>query len=127
MNILEEKMEVGLKFGHIEIFATDPERSKQFYCDVLGFELQVTQSSQLIWLKKGEIEILLRPGRPSQSASRYEDAPTGFVLYTDNVHEMLEELVARGLEVRGTVDSEKCFTFTDPDGNWFQLVDPHDH
>jgi catechol 2,3-dioxygenase-like lactoylglutathione lyase family enzyme len=116
-----------MKFGHIEILAADPQRSKQFYSDVLGFELEVVQNGQNIWLKKGDSEILIRPGRPSQSASRYEVAPTGFVLYTDNVQDTLSELVARGLQVRGTVDSEKCYTFTDPDGNWFQLVNPHDH
>jgi catechol 2,3-dioxygenase-like lactoylglutathione lyase family enzyme len=121
------KREVKLKFGHIEIFSSDPERSKQFYCDVLGFELEVIQNGLLIWLKKGDLEILIRPGRPTQSASRYEDSPTGFVLYSSNVQETLNELVERGLQVRGTVDSDKCYTFTDPDGNWFQLVDPHDH
>jgi catechol 2,3-dioxygenase-like lactoylglutathione lyase family enzyme len=121
------KREVKLKFGHIEIFSSDPERSKQFYCDVLGFELEVIQNGLLIWLKKGDLEILIRPGRLTQSVSRYEDSPTGFVLYSSNVQETLNELVERGLQVRGTVDSDKCYTFTDPDGNWFQLVDPHDH
>jgi catechol 2,3-dioxygenase-like lactoylglutathione lyase family enzyme len=121
------KREVKLKFGHIEIFSSDPERSQQFYCDVLGFELEVIQNGLLIWLKKGDLEILIRPGRPTQSISRYEDSPTGFVLYSSNVQETLNELVERGLQVRGTVDSDKCYTFTDPDGNWFQLVDPHDH
>ena len=116
-----------MKFGHIEILTTDTQRSKQFYCDVLGFELEVIQNGQNIWLKKGDLEILIRPGLPSQSASRYEEAPTGFVLYTDNVQQTLDELISRGLQVRGTVDSDKCYTFTDPDGNWFQLVDPHDH
>jgi catechol 2,3-dioxygenase-like lactoylglutathione lyase family enzyme len=121
------KREVKLKFGHIEIFSSDPERSKQFYCDVLGFELEVIQNGLLIWLKKGDLEILIRPGRPTQPASRYEDSPTGFVLYASNVQETLNELVERGLQVKGIVDSDKCYTFTDPDGNWFQLVDPHDH
>jgi catechol 2,3-dioxygenase-like lactoylglutathione lyase family enzyme len=40
-----------MKFGHIEILAADPQRSKQFYSDVLGFELEVVQNGQNIWLK----------------------------------------------------------------------------
>jgi catechol 2,3-dioxygenase-like lactoylglutathione lyase family enzyme len=127
MGTFKEKEDVDLKFGHIEILAADLERSKQFYCDILGFEVEVIQLEQYIWLKKGSMSILIRPGRPTQQVDRYEDAQTGFVIYTDNVHETLKALVARGLKVKGTVDSEKCFTFTDPDGNWFQLVDPHDH
>lgn len=121
------KREVNLKFGHIEILSSDPHRAKEFYCDVLGFELEVIQNEQYIWLSKGDLGILIRPGKPPQAASRYEDAPTGFVLYSSNVQETLSELVSKGLQIRGTVDSEKCYTFTDPDGNWFQLVDPHDH
>jgi hypothetical protein len=51
----------------------------------------------------------------------------GIVLYTSNVEKVLKELVDKVLQVKGTVDSSKCYTFTDPDGNWFQLVDPDDH
>ena len=36
------------------------------------------------------------------------------------------ELISRGLIFRGTDGSDECLTFTDPDGNWFQLTDP-DH
>lgn len=121
------KMDIDLRFGHIEILSSDPHRLKSFYCDVLGFELEIIQNEQYIWLNKGEMTILIRPGEPPQPAGRYEDAPTGFILYTSNVQETLRVLVANGLEIKGTVDSDKCFTFTDPDGNWFQLVDPHDH
>lgn len=113
--------------GHIEIFAADPLRSMQFYKDILGFELTLVQDNHLVWLKKGDLEILLRPGSPAQAAARYEEAAFGFVLYTDDLDSAVQELQSRGLEFKGTVDSEKCLTFTDPDGNWFQLVNPNDH
>jgi catechol 2,3-dioxygenase-like lactoylglutathione lyase family enzyme len=116
-----------MKFGHIEILASDPLRSRQFYEDVLGFEVTVIQNERFIWLKKGILEIIIRPGRQQPVASRYEDAPVGFVLYTEDVEMMLSDLVSKGLQVKGTVDSEKCYTFTDLDGNWFQLVNPDDH
>jgi hypothetical protein len=50
-----------------------------------------------------------------------------FVLYTDDLEGSPQRLVDHGVEINETVDSDKCYTFTDPDGNWFQLVDPNDH
>ncbi len=116
-----------MQFGHIEILAVDPARSQRFYTDVLGFEVTVAQSDRLIWLQKDGLEILIRPGRPRPVAGRYEEAAVGFVLYTDDLEGSLQRLVDHGVEIKGTVDSDKCYTFTDPDGNWFQLVDPNDH
>ena len=63
-----------VRFGHIEVFVTDPARSKRFYRDVLGFEVTATQGDRFVWLQKGDVEILLRAGRPPQPASRYEGA-----------------------------------------------------
>jgi catechol 2,3-dioxygenase-like lactoylglutathione lyase family enzyme len=123
----ENLKETMMKLGHIEILVEDPKRSQQFYCDVLGFELVTIQNELFFWLKKGQQEFLIRPGRRQEAPSQYENAPVGFVLYTDNVEESLAELKRKGVEIRGTVDSIKCFTFTDPDGNWFQLVNPNDH
>lgn len=116
-----------MKLGHIEVLSRDPQSSQQFYREVLGFELTAVQEQQFFWLKKEDLEILIRPGNPPAPAPRYEDAPTGFVLYTSALDSMLKKLVHRGLEVKGIVDSDKCYTFNDPDGNWFQLVDPDDH
>lgn len=116
-----------MELGHIEILAEDPLRAQKFYCDVLGFEVVTIQNEQFIWLIKDQQEILIRPGRRHTSANRYEDAPLGFVFYTNNVDKTLKELKEKGVQIKGTVDSNKCFTFTDPDGNWFQLVNPNDH
>jgi catechol 2,3-dioxygenase-like lactoylglutathione lyase family enzyme len=114
-----------MQFGHIELFASDTQRSRHFYENVLDFEVTAVQG-QNVWLQKDNIEILLRPGQPPPPAARYQDAPSGLVLYTDDLPGTMAELRGRGLEFKGTVDSDKCHTFTDPDGNWFQLVDPGD-
>jgi catechol 2,3-dioxygenase-like lactoylglutathione lyase family enzyme len=115
-----------IRFGNIEVFASDLEQSLRFYRERLGFEITAVQGDRFVWLRKNGVEILLRQGRPSQPASRYEDASTGLVLYTESLDEMVDELEGRGLQFRGTVDSDRCPTFTDPDGNWFQLVYPAD-
>lgn len=116
-----------MTFGHIELFVADPQRSRDFYRDALGFTVEAEQSERIIWMKKDHVEILLRPAAEIDAFPRYESAPFGFVLYTDDLAATSAELERRGIAFRGTVDSDKCLTFTDPDGHWFQLVDPNDH
>ena len=112
-----------MKLGHIELFVENPMKSKDFYVDVLGFELVVVQENQFVWVKSGVIEILLRPGKNASPPDTYSGA--GIALYTDNVQSSAEQLRQRGLEFKGTDGSDSCLTFTDLDGHWFQLVNPN--
>jgi catechol 2,3-dioxygenase-like lactoylglutathione lyase family enzyme len=111
-----------LSFGHVELFVRDPAASVAFYRDVLGFRLVTVQDGPFAWLQLGPVEVLLRPGAPT-SLARYQDAACGLVLYTDDVPAALQALQSRGLKLRGD-DGAGCPVFTDPDGHWFQLVDP---
>src|SRR5437762_3376151 len=111
--------------GHIELFVRDPRASRAFYENVLGFEL-VAEQGQHVWLKLGNVEVLLRPGTGTK-ARDYASAASGLVLYTDDLEATAAKLTARGLTFSGTDGSEKCRTFCDPDGHWFQLVNPDDH
>jgi catechol 2,3-dioxygenase-like lactoylglutathione lyase family enzyme len=113
-----------MRIGHIELFVADPMRSLAFYRDVLGFDVTEVQRESVVWLKKGDFEILLRPGNAQAPAQRYADSSQGIVLYTDDLEGTLAELQSRGLALRGTDGPPCCPTFTDPDGHWFQLVDP---
>lgn len=114
-----------MKIGHIELFVKDALASRDFYESVLGFEVGAVQSPGQVWVRSGEMEILLRRGNPANS-STYETSNSGIVLYTDDLDSTARDLSQRGLEFRGTVDTDKCLTFTDPDGQWFQLVNPND-
>lgn len=119
---------MDLKLGHIELFVKDPQVSKEFYTNVLGFKLVEEQGEgNFVWLSSGESLILLRPGDGSQKGSDYSSASAGIVLYTDDLPAAKKELLSRGLEFKGTDGSDNCLTFTDPDGNWFQLVNPGEH
>jgi len=115
-----------MKIGHIELFVADPLKSKEFYVEVLGFEEVAVQGGKFVWVKSGEIEVLLRPGRNLSPAQTYQQAAAAITLYCDDLEKTMKELEDRGLEFKGTDGSEKCPTFTDPDGNWFQLVNPRD-
>lgn len=115
-----------MKIGHIELFVADPLKSKDFYVEVLGFEEVAVQGGKYAWVKLGDTEILLRPGKNPSPAPDYQHTPQGITLYTDDLQKTMDELKSRGLEFKGSDGSEKCPTFTDPDGNWFQLVNPED-
>jgi catechol 2,3-dioxygenase-like lactoylglutathione lyase family enzyme len=116
-----------MKLGHVEIFVSDPLKSKIFYEEVLGFDLVAVQGDQFVWLKKGDIEILLRPGKNGAKPKDYQQAGMSLVLYTDALEPTMRDLEARGLVFDGDDNSPLCPTFTDMDGNWFMLVDPNNH
>ncbi len=116
-----------LTAGHIELFVADPERARAFYEKVLGLEVVAVQSEgKVVWLRLGGLQLLVRPGTPPAGGARYQDASAALVLYTDGLEAARRDLAARGLVFRGD-DGPGCPTFTDPDGHWFQLVDPRDH
>lgn len=115
-----------MKLGHIELFVENSLKSKDFYIDVLGFELVAVQQDQFVWVKSGEMEILLRPGNSTVPTEKYESTNAGIVLYTDDVDTTADTLRQCGLTFKGMDGDNSCLTFTDPDGHWFQLVNP-DH
>ena len=110
--------------GHLELFVADPLASQAFYVDVLGFELITVQPGPFVWLACGDQEFLLRPGRNAPRATAYDEAAMAPVLYTNRLEEVAEELKGRGLVFGEPDGAPCCLTFADPDGNWFQLVDP---
>jgi catechol 2,3-dioxygenase-like lactoylglutathione lyase family enzyme len=114
-----------LRIGHIELMVADPVRSRDFYVDVLGGEVVAVQEPY-IWVKLGEIEILLRPATGAAHSPQYDRTPIALVLYTNDLEDTMRKLSEKGFKFTGTDGSEKCPTFTDPDGNWFQLVNPED-
>jgi catechol 2,3-dioxygenase-like lactoylglutathione lyase family enzyme len=116
-----------MKVGHIEVFVKDPLKAKDFYINVLGFDLVEIQHKKVVWLKLHDCVILLRPGKSKHTAETYQSANKALVFYTENLDKTVKELTSRGLEFRGTDGSDKCLTFTDTDGNWFQLVNPGEH
>lgn len=118
-----------MKVGHIELFVRDPMASKRFYEEVLGFTVDQVQGEMFVWLESGNATFLLRPGpaTPGDGSVYSEEAAAGIVLYTDDLDAARRRLEDRGLAFRGTDGSDACLTFQDPDGHWFQLVNPTEH
>ena len=115
-----------LQTGHIEIFVKNPLTAKDFYINVLGFELEVIQEgkneNKFVWLKNDNRVLLLRPGNPQQQDT-YQKTNIAFVIYTDDLNKAKEHFNSKGIDFKGTDGSEDCLTLTDEDGNWFQLVE----
>lgn len=114
-----------MKIGHIEIFVKDPNTSKDFYEKILGFTVEEIQHEKFIWMKLGDTQILLRPGKNDLQTKEYKDSNIGIVIYTGDLINTKAELESRGLVFSGTDGSDSCLTFRDPDGNWFQMVNPN--
>jgi len=112
-----------MKIGHIELFVKDSKKSLEFYCNKLGFE-HVSDQGEFQWIKSGSVEILLRPGE-NEKSSNYEESSHGIVLYSDNFDEICTRLKSMGVIFDQDEMEENCLYFTDPDGHWFQLVDPN--
>jgi len=47
------------------------------------------------------------------------------VIYTDDAEKTLNTHKELGLDIKG--EDTGCPVFTDPDGNWFELVNPAEH
>lgn len=116
-----------MRLGHIEIFVRDPLASRNFYRDVLGFQVVVVQNERFVWLRSGEHELLLRPRSDSatDSADRYDHARLALVLYTDDLAASQQALLVAGVTFGAPDGPDCCLTFQDPDGHWIQLVDPN--
>ena len=116
-----------MHIGHLEVFVCDLHVARDFYVDVLGCELVEPESDHVAWVTLDKQLLLLRPGEPRETVERYDQASLAIVLYTTGLDETRAALEARGLVFEGTDGSPRCLTFTDPDGNWYQLVDPAEH
>ncbi|MGD8395472.1 MAG: VOC family protein [Candidatus Eiseniibacteriota bacterium] len=116
-----------MKLGHIELRVADPERARRFYEEALGLRVVADQEGRFIWLDAGSIEILLRPGVPPDGAASYDASALGLVVYVDDLPATAAALRARGVALRPVDGDDRCLSFADPDGHWYQLVDPRDH
>ena len=109
---------------HLQLFSlpvSDPDRSKAFYVDALGFTLlSDTQMGDMRWLQ-------VRPGGGQTSIALVTWFPTmpagsvkGTVLETDDLDGDIERLRARGVTIEGAPEQApwgRFVTFEDPDGN----------
>lgn len=112
-----------MRFGHIELFCKNCNRTQEFYTQLLGFEETDVQGGKYIWLRSEETELLLRPTRTCNKANSYSENPVGLVFYCPDLEEFQSLALERGFEL-GPHDLEPGnVTVQDPDGRWVQVVE----
>lgn len=120
---------LGLKqIHHIAIIASDYARSKQFYCEILGFTLmaEVYRAERGSW--KGDlalngqyvIELFSFPSPPSRASYPEACGLRHLAFSVDDIEQAVRHLECHGVvcePIRTDSTSGKAFTFfSDPDG-----------
>ena len=112
---------------HIAIIASDYEKAKHFYVDLLEFEVinehpRPERGDCIINLRCGEqqIELFIMPNAPVRPTFPEARGLRHLAFSVQNVEETVEKLIALGIEVQPVrVDpytGEKMTFFFDPDG-----------
>jgi predicted enzyme related to lactoylglutathione lyase len=126
------------------LYVTDQEAAKDFYVDVLAFEVRndVSMGPDFRWLTVGhpsqpELEVtLMTPGPPLDEGmadavrrALAGGSMGGFGLNTDDCQKTYEELSAKGVEFVQP-PSERPYgveaVMRDNSGNWLVLVEPRE-
>lgn len=115
------------RIHHVAIIASDYEKSKDFYCNVLGLEVirenyRKERESYKLDLKIGEseIELFSFPNPPKRPTNPEARGLRHLCFSVDDINSMVEELNRKGVETEAIRTDE--FTgglytfFQDPDG-----------
>ncbi|WP_277966291.1 VOC family protein [Pantoea trifolii] len=113
---------------HIAIIATDYQRSKAFYCDVLGFELlgEYYRAERDSW--KGDlglngvytIELFSFPSPPPRVSGPEACGLRHLAFYVEDVEQSIAALAEKGVTCEpiriDALTGKACTFFPDPDG-----------
>ncbi len=121
-------MGVFMHIHHVSIIISDIERSKAFYCEILGLEL--AQRPQLgfdgYWLKIGDAQIhLLQLDNPDPVSGRPEHAGRDrhLALQVDDLDMMRQKLEMSHIPFTLSRSGRKALFCRDPDGNGIELLE----
>jgi catechol 2,3-dioxygenase-like lactoylglutathione lyase family enzyme len=119
-----------LKLEHAALLVQDVERSRRFYCEVLG--LQEIPSGGNCFLRKGdaEVHLLAAPqGRVVELGYRADDLADGYITHVafevDDLEEAQQHLKNSNIPIvcgpRPRFDGKEQLYFCDPDGYAIEL------
>jgi catechol 2,3-dioxygenase len=125
-----DRLEPEVRIGHVHLKVSDVERSLDFYCRVLGFELMQRYGPQAAFVSAGGYhhhiglnswESAGGPPPPRGSTGLYHVA----ILYPSRaaLARALRRLVAAGVPLEGASDHgvSEALYLRDPDGNGLEL------
>ena len=117
---------------HIAIIGSDYEKSKNFYVEILGFEVirencGEERKDYKIDLRQGnvELELFIIPGRPKRPSYPEANGLRHLAFKVEDVEKTAKELQALGVETEpirtDEFTGEKMTFFFDPDGQPLEL------
>lgn len=121
-----------LRLGAFSVFVRDPDRSRQFYLDQLGFRpayntpLAATDLSLAVTPPDGTAVLLLVAPRPESEEYQLIGRSTRIVFLTEDVFAKFEEWSKRGVRFHHPPEAQAwgaiSASFEDIDGNSFTLL-----
>lgn len=111
-------------------FVSDFETMKTFYCEVLGLPVLEEIKGEWIVLAAGEAKINLHKTGSSyagSSSNNSQESNVKIILeIDDNIHQLYETLLSKGVAVKKITSFEGypyfLFMGQDPEGNVFQII-----
>ncbi|CAD5897667.1 MULTISPECIES: VOC family protein [Carnobacterium] len=112
---------------HVAIIVSDYQKSKEFYVDLLGFEVirenyRPERNDHKLDLKFGnsELEIFAMPNNPKRVSNPEACGLRHLAFKVDAIEEVIAELAAKGIDCEpiriDDYTNEKMTFFFDPDG-----------
>jgi catechol 2,3-dioxygenase len=125
-----QRIDPGVRIGHVHLKVADLERALKFYCGVLGFELQQRFGAQAAFVSAGGYHHHIGLNTwESQGGSAPPPGATGLfhlaVLYPTraSLGDALRPVQAAGVDLEGASDHgvSEALYLRDPDGNGVEL------
>ena len=114
-----------MQLGKLMIFVPDLEEAKHFYCDILGFPLQVEDGKHLEFGQAGCAFIAFKCERSAAVENYSRVARSVFVFEVPSIDQTLGDLRAKGVNFLHQEPAENEFcryaAFTDPFGDVHEI------
>jgi catechol 2,3-dioxygenase-like lactoylglutathione lyase family enzyme len=111
---------MDLKCQHISFNVSDIEAMKDFYVNTLGMEL-LDDKPNFFAARAGDVRFSFFGGANKRNNFDDNEVGTGFVLRTDNIEKIRDELVKKGVPMLNDIVTApgfmKFITIEDPDNN----------
>ena len=113
----------------VRYIVDDIDKSVEFYCDLLGFSVEMHKSGKFASLRRDDLNLFLNaPGAGSAGKAVGNPKPGGwnrFMIITKDLNRMISELKEAGGKFRGQIaeGAGRQILLEDPSGNVVELFE----